>query len=818
LNFIKDYNKTAIIYGETSINYKELIGYSKSYSSLININREDRVIIYMENRPEHIYSFFSIWDKKGTAICLDATFTSSELDYYFLDSNPKYIFTSEKNKLNTLEALNRIGSNTPVIVVDNIENTYSGNDYTIQPPEKEDTCLILYTSGTTGNPKGVMLTFDNLLINIEGLDSQKVYLPEDRFLGLLPLHHIFSIIGTAIIPLSKGATLIFLTELSPENMVKALKEHKITVMLGVPRIWEAMLRKILLKINSSIISKSVFKIAKLINNKAFSKIVFKKVHDEFGGHLRFFVSGGSKLNGQIAKSFLTLGIEILEGYGLTETAPMIAFTHPNNVIPGCAGKLLPGIETVIAEDGEILVRGRNVMKGYYNKPEATAEAIDDKGWFHTGDLGTLKGENLYITGRKKEMIVLSNGKNINPVEIEDWIIFNSNLVNEVAVVEYDSKLTAIIYPNFQKVHEEGINNIIETLKWGVIDTYNHTVPLYKKILVIKILQVELPKTKLGKIRRFMIPELLNEVEQESVVHSEPTYQEYIELKEFLSLLKEKKISPNAHLELDLSLDSLDITELFAYIENNYGVIVEQTLITQYPTVEKLSEYLKSNNNTDIIKNSDKNWSSELNSVSNIKIKNSCLPFLIGFLCKPLFWFYIKQNLSGKETLVDTPSIYVGNHQSFLDVFLINNVIPKFLLHKGFYIAKIKYFKNPLMKFAATHSNIILLDINSNVREALKEAARVLKSGGSIILFPEGVRSRDGKIREFKKSFAILSKELNIPITPFGIKGAYSLLSPTDKFLKSGTVDFKFFPRIYPETLSVEEIVEKTHSTIKSWVE
>ena len=167
------------------------------------------------------------------------------------------------------------------------------------------------------------------------------------------------------------------------------------------------------KINGSGLTRGIFKLAEKINSKSFSKIVFKKVHEGFGGTVRFFVAGGSKLDSVVSRDFLTLGIDVCEGYGLTETAPMVSFTPINRVIPGCAGEIINDVEVKIGEDGEILVKGRNVMKGYYNKPEATAEVIKD-GWFHTGDLGRVEGKNLYVTGRKKEMIVLSNGKNIQP--------------------------------------------------------------------------------------------------------------------------------------------------------------------------------------------------------------------------------------------------------------------------------------------------------------------------------------------------------------------------------------------------------------------
>ncbi|MGL4687594.1 MAG: AMP-binding protein [Fusobacteriaceae bacterium] len=816
MTFIKDYNKTAIIYDGNNISYKEMIRKSKGYSEIIDLKSEDRVVIYMENRPEFFYSFLSIWEKKGVCVCLDSSFTSKELEFYLVDSNPKYIFTSDKNKESVKLALLNLNLSIKIIIVDEEQPEYQGESLVIDSPNPEDTVLMLYTSGTTGSPKGVMLTFDNILVNIEGLDTYKMYEDTDIVLALLPMHHIFPLLGAGIVPFAKGATIVFLKEISSQAMINSFKENKVTFMIGVPRLWEALHKKILEKINASFITRGIFKIMEKLQNKSLSKKIFGKVHEEFGGNLRFFVSGGSKLNPQIAKDFLTLGIDICEGYGLTETAPMICFTPINQVIPGAGGKLLPGVEVKFTKDGEILARGRNVMKGYYNNPVATSKVIDSEGWFHTGDLGELKNDYLYITGRKKEMIVLSNGKNINPIEIEMWLEKNSNLIQEIAVIEYNSLLTVVIYPNFQKIHDEGITNILETFKWGVIDKYNSTAPSYKKILDIIIIQEEFPKTKLGKIRRFLIKDIIIKTEDNKVNTIDPDFEEYRELKKFLFDLKGKNLVSTAHLELDLGLDSLDITELLVFIHYKFGIKAEQELLLKYSTVKELAEYLK-DNATDI-KIEEKNWVKELNTVPPRNLKYNIVGKIIRILFKPFFFFYIKQKTLGKENILKEPAIYVGNHQSFADSFLFNNAVSNGTMTKIYYLAKVKHFNSKIMKLMADNSNIIIVDINKNVSNSLKSAASILKSGGSIVIFPEGVRTRNGHMLEFKKTFAILAKELNIPIVPFGIKGAYELFPSNQKYPKSGNVELKFFENFRVKDLSYDEIVLKTRNIIKNWVE
>ena len=817
MKFVKDYNKTAIIYDGKEISYKEAIIKSKIFSQEFPIENEDKVIIFMENRPELLYSFLGTCDKSGTCVCLDASLSGEELVYYINDSDSKYIYTSQGNLPKVQKALEISGKTLGIAVVDDIADKEFDGELVINAPAPENVALMLYTSGTTGNPKGVMLKFDNILINVEGLDKYNMFVQEDIVLALLPMHHIFPLLGSGVIPLAKGATIVFLKEMSSQAMVDAFQKYKVTMMIGVPRLWEMLHQKIMEKINASKVTKGIFKLAEKINSISFSRKIFKKVHDNFGGNLRFFVSGGSKLDPKIARDFLTLGIKICEGYGMTETAPMISFTPLNEIMPGSAGKILPGIEVKIADDGEIIARGRNVMKGYYKRPEATAETIDKDGWIHTGDLGEIKNDYLYVTGRKKEMIVLSNGKNINPIEIEQWITGKTNLIQEIVVAEIDSVLTAVIYPNFQKISEEKVTNIKETLKWGVIDSYNGKAPNYKKILDIRIVQEEMPKTKIGKIRRFMIPEMLKAKENDNIVIEEPKFEEYTMLKEYLVKVKKKPVTPFAHIELDLGMDSLDMVELLTYLESTFGIKASEELIIENSTVEKLAVYIKENRGENKVE--EVNWNEYLNKDIDVELPKSNIVTKIG---KAILWIvfklYIRVKKEGTENITTDPVIYAGNHQSFLDAFLFNHVVPTNVLNNVYYLAKVKHFSKGYMKTLGENSNVILVDINKNLGEVLQTLAMVLRSGKSVAIFPEGARTRDGKILEFKKAFAILAKELNIPIVPFGIKGAFEAFPSNSKFPKSSDVEIKFFERIEPKDMSYEEIVEKTRDCISNWVE
>ena len=394
----------------------------------------------------------------------------------------------------------------------------------------------------------------------------------------------------------------------------------------------------------------------------------------------------------------------------------------------------------------------------------------------------------------------------------------TDLIQEIAVAEVNSVLTAVIYPNFQKIVDENISNIKETLKWGIIDKYNSKAPNYSKILDVRIVQEELPKTKIGKIRRFLIPGLLEENKSENLNVVEPDFEEYTLLKEYLEKLKNRKITPMAHLELDLGLDSLDMVELIAYIEAEFGVAPDDKILVNNPTVEKLANYIKENKSDNRFEQM--NWKEYLSRNVNLKLSGSTIMLHI---VKFILWFpfkvYVRVKKMGLENIPkNRPVIFVGNHQSFLDGFILGHVLPFKNLQNSYTLAKVKHFKSKFMKFMASHSNVVLVDINKNLSDMLQTAAKVLSEGKNLVIFPEGARTRDGKMLEFKKTFAILAKELNVEIIPFGIKGAYEAFPSNKKLPRPSKVEIQFFDGILPDGKSYDEIVNEARERIKKWVE
>jgi long-chain acyl-CoA synthetase len=815
--FIKNHQKVAIHYDNQEISYNELLMKIDMYRSLIDIEKGDRVSIFSPNRPELIYSIFAAMSSRGIAGPIDYANSIDELTYVLKDCAPKYIFTAEEAKEKVAEAIEKSQLDIKMIVFEEVKADYTKFEAKEVKLEQDDddTLLLLYTSGTTGDPKGVMLTKDNMAYMIEALSKYKLFEFEDRFLTLLPLHHVLPLIGSAVTPFYFGSTIVFLKELSSDKIREAFVKYKITMLIGVPRLYELFHRGIMAKINASKVTATVFKLAQNIKSEKIRKKIFKKVHEGFGGHVKYFVSGGAKLDEQAAVDFKTLGFKVMEGYGMTETSPILTFPRPEEIRPGYCGSPIDGLETRFAEDGELQVRGRNVMKGYWNKPEKTREALSEDGWLSTGDLGEFDEKmRLRIVGRKKEMIVLSNGKNINPASIEQEIMKNSKgVIQELAVCDYNNHLNAVIYPNFENIEAMGIQNIKETIKWDIIDKYNSKTSPYKKVLNFKIVKQELPKTKLGKLRRFMLKDLLVGKTLDIKDVEEPKFEEYKLLKDYIKTITKQPFNPNSHIELDLGFDSLDLVELKAFIDSTFGLDLKEEDFSANATVLKLAKYIEKEATQ--IMDGQNDWKDILKSDIDMDLpKGHVVLLIVKMLAIPLLKLYFGITKKGKQNIINESCIFAGNHQSFVDSFMLISMLPNSVLKKTYFLAKVKHFKSPFMKFLANYGNIIVVDINKNLKETLIESAQILKTG-NLVVFPEGIRSRDGELGDFKKAFAILSKELEKPVVPFAINGAYKSMPVGAKFPKPTKVSLEILGKIDPKDLELEEIVDKTKEVIEA---
>ncbi|MCE2395953.1 long-chain fatty acid--CoA ligase [Candidatus Poribacteria bacterium] len=459
----------------------------------LGLQKGDRVALLSENRPEWAITDLAILAGGGVTVPMFSTLTSAQVEYVVRDSGAKILCVSSERQLQKIKDWDaNIPTNLQHIVifdelqddsvrtfdqvcelgqqVENGDQVYQQASEAVTP---DDLASIIYTSGTTGDPKGAMLTHSNFMSNIQAATGIVTLTPDDVFLSFLPLSHVFERMGGHYLPLSSGATIAYAE--SPFTIRQNMQEVRPTVMMSVPRVYEAMHERILNSVKEGSPTKQkIFhwsvgvgsKVSQAIQHKKkpssmlslkasiANKLVFEKLKAVTGGRLRFFVSGGAPLSKAIAEFFHAAGILILEGYGLTETSPVICVNRPDQWKFGTVGPVIPGIEVKIAEDGEILSRGPHIMQGYFNKPSDTAEAIDADGWFHTGDIGEIDEEGfLTITDRKKNLLILSNGKNVAPQPIENQLK-QSPYISEIMLLgDQHRTITALIVPNYDAIKE-----------------------------------------------------------------------------------------------------------------------------------------------------------------------------------------------------------------------------------------------------------------------------------------------------------------------------------------------------------------------------
>ncbi len=486
------------------ISYAELGEAVDAFSKGLNalgVGKDDRVAILSENRPEWAITDFGTLKAGAVTVPMFSTLTAAQVGYILKDSGSKIICVSTEAQLKkvlsirdevpTLEQIicfDPIEGETPEGVIQfeavcDLEGEVQGIG--VRNPSyasEDDIATIIYTSGTTGDPKGVMLTHANFISNLRACKSLIDVNESDVLLSFLPLSHVFERLGGHYVPLFSGAKIAYAE--STFTVAQNMREVAPTVMLSVPRLYETMHDRILRAVQEgsplkqkifhwgvsvgSAVSSAIQQgekpsaILQLKQNIA-DKLVFAKLKAATGGRLRFFVSGGAALPQSIAEFFHAAGILILEGYGLTETSPVISMNHPARWKFGSVGMPVPDVEVQIAEDGEILTRGPHVMKGYFNNESATAEVIDQEGWFHTGDIGIIDEDGFVkITDRKKNIIVLSNGKNVAPQPIESELV-QSPFISQIMVVGSERKnLAALIVPNFDALKAWAAENGVAT--------------------------------------------------------------------------------------------------------------------------------------------------------------------------------------------------------------------------------------------------------------------------------------------------------------------------------------------------------------------
>ncbi len=799
-------DKIAITQGSLNVSYDSLLKKITQYALLLDIKPQQNIVVFMENRPGWIYSFFAIWHNRGIAVPVDHLATADEVAFILNDCKPAAIFTSAQSEPVMREAMKLARLNAPVIKTDLHESLPTGNApaANMPVPPGNDTAIIIYTSGTTGSPKGVMLSYDNVMANFEGVvEHIPIYTPQSRVMILLPLHHVFPLLGSLVVPLYAGGSVAMSPSMASEDIIKTLQDNKITIVIGVPRLYAAIRKGIKNKIEKSAVARLLFALADKANSMALSRFLFTSVHKKMGGAIKHLVAGGAALDVEVARDYQILGFEVLEGYGMTETAPMITFTRPGRVRVGSPGEALHGTDIRIV-DGEITVRGRQVMQGYYKRPEETAEVIRD-GWLHTGDLGYLDEEGfLYITGRKKEIIVLSSGKNVNPAEPE-LKLEESPLVRECGVFFKDDLLQAVIVPEKSAIAQTDNASIEDIIRWQVIDQYNQTVSSYKKIMRFYVTDQELPRTRLSKLQRFKLESFAVDSDHSHEQVAIPDFEEFKMISAFLKKEKGREVLPHHHLEMDLGLDSLDKVSFQTYLHHTFGVEMEPLDMLKFNNISLLARHVKTAKTK--MEEQKINWTDILKEKVQLQLPRTWFTGRVMVrLSRFFFHLYFRFKARGMSNIPEGPCIIAPNHQSFYDALFVASQLKIKQIKKTYFYAKEKHVKHSWLKFLANRHNIIVMDLDKELKESIQKMGEVLKRNKNLIIFPEGTRTVNGSLGQFKKTFAILSRELNIPIVPVSISGAFEALPKGSFFPKPfSRVQVEFLVPIYPASHNYDSL-------------
>jgi long-chain acyl-CoA synthetase len=807
-------NKKALITSQGDITYIQLLQHIQQYALLFENKGFSKVAIYAENSASWIYAFYAALQNNCIAIPIDFMASAEDVAYIIDDCQPELLFISSGMKESILKIDKKTKYKPDILVFEEIgmDKPVSESQW-IGPEDNETTAVIIYTSGTTGSPKGVMLSFTNIHENMDAVAGCKIFTAERQVMIFLPLHHIFPLVGSMMVSLFVGTTIPIAPSMQSSDLMKTFSDNEVGVFIGVPRLYELIYRGIKAKIDKSLVGRAMLGLVLKTKNRKLGKRIFKKVHQGFGGHLQFMIAGGAALNKEVGTFFYGLGFDIMEGFGMTEAAPMIAFPRPGHIKIGSTGQALPGLSVEI-RDGEIVAKGPSIMKGYYNRPEETAEVIKD-GWLYTGDLGYLDKDGfLYITGRKKEIIVLPNGKNINPVELEMKLDGYSPAIKEAGVFMHNDMLHAVILPDFNFLAENGVQDINQYFRDQVISPFNAEMTSYKRIMQFTLVKSELPRTRLSKLQRFKFAELIEKKEDKTATASEPNTSEYHAIKSFIESQVDMDILPDYHLVFDISMDSMVKMSLIDYIEKSFGIKLDEEQLLKFQSIRKIAEYIQHNklfHKTE----QESSWSGDLKEEADVILpKTSFLLRNIVSLTRGLFSLFFRFKGTGMENIPEGPCFLAPNHESKLDAFLVLSYLDTNTLNSTFSYAKKEHVNGWMRRYVARHSNVIVMDLSKDLKHSIQKMAEVVKQGKKILIFPEGTRTLNGELGTFKKTYAILSAELKVPIVPVAISGAYEAMSSGSRKIKRGArISVEFLPAIYPDGMSPEELNEMVRERI-----
>lgn len=828
----------------------------------------DRVALIGENHPCWEIAYLGTLYHGAVCVPIDPHGEIETITNFLENSEAKLAFLSPDVTEKFARIEEKLGRHIPSVVW-RMENSSNGfqkfedwakTDYpesfaNEKPPASgDDTALLMYTSGTTGTPKGVPLTHGNITAELDGIYEVLKLSDKDSILSLLPLFHAYLQIVNIWVAMTYACEVGYLKEMTPDELGRAMREFKPTLLTTVPRLWYLFHKKIFDTIAAKpkpvqLIFNTMLSTNGFLRDKFNVNLgdkFFGKVQESFGGNLRFAITAGSRFDEDVAQDFYRLGFTIIQGYGLTETSGAATATYEKDNRVGSVGKPFFNAEVKIENPdkdgiGEVLIRGAMVFKGYYKNPTATADAFTEDGWFRSGDLGKFDVDgHLYIVGRAKDVIVLPSGKNVHPEDLEVHYL-KSPLVEELAVIGIEDKnfgkagaekLVGIVVPDFEYLKHEKIANSQTAIRFD-LDTLGRELPEYQRVREYIVRAEPLPRTATRKIKRFA---LKKEIESGIISDGQPKETKSWTLTEtdrnlldstagkaVVTVIKQNAkdaeiVHPAMNLEIDLGLDSLGRAEVFAALEQAFSTEFTGEEAAQALTVADLINLFKPENSNALTKeqneilNTDLNWSKIIRQSGEdlpevrpiLKNKPFFSPFAFTvFKVSGLFWkVFTRLEIENPENLkqLNRPFLICPNHQSFLDPFILCTTFSYEIFKNSFHVGASEFFQNPLMKFVAKMLNVVPIDPDIQLMKAMKAGAIGLKNGKILNIYPEGERAFDGELHEFKKGAAILATELDLPILPVAIDGVHKVWARNSLKIRPAKVKIRFGKPFYAKDI------------------
>ena len=683
---------------------------------------------------------------------------------------------------------------------------------------------LIFTSGTTGTPKGVMLTHKNLTSMVSKLSSLFTLYKHDKLLSVLPLHHTLEFSAGFLMPLLHGASVDYLEDIDADSLARALEDQGITGMVGVPALFQLLERKIYKNVSDAgvLVERafdSIVDLNRSLRDKlpwdiGAGKLLFYPVHRRLGGRMRLLITGGSALPPDTLKAFRGLGFNLYEGYGMTESSPVLTVTRPGDkIVPGSVGRALPGVDVRIDSPdasgvGEVIAKGPNVMTGYFENPEATAETLQD-GWLHTGDLGRIDADgNLFIVGRKKEMILGPSGENVYPDELEE-VYRDSKYIKEMSIVGLPGEVgsetvAALVVPDYDQGDgdDRPTREAVREQVREHIKKVGKGLPLYKRVKVVHLWDHDLPKTASRKVRRRDVVKELQRLERATRGGAEakkldaPSGGPGAWLYDLVADVAQKKrgtVTSEARLD-ELGFDSLMFTELAVALE---AAGVELPDPAELQGVETVADVERLVARLGAKARSDKPRRDRLAREKAAEDKKAAADDDIA-VPRPLVSLGRRALRGGMRALYDrvletsvhgsaqVPPfggyIVCANHASHLDTGLIKYALGEQGEALVALAAKDYFFEDPVRRmYFENFTNLVPMERHGSLRESLRLAGEVIHDGYILLIFPEGTRSETGVMTDFKPSLGYLAMTNKCGILPMYLAGTYEAM-PKGRYL------------------------------------